>query len=169
MKWTLVFCMIVAYYLAAAWNFFDRVANHGQSLLFSYPDQKEVGNKRSEPMVAWDETPPSLRTGWILKHTLVYIYFMIVTDLIGAMGCYAARHRMGHRRWFTAFLWLCAFLYVIRFIAAIPEWRARSPILLVPPTLGAWLIFPLLLYEKLFPTLAREEAEASPDESQTTE
>ena len=160
MKWTLVFCMIVVYHLAATWTFYDRVVNHGESCVFSYPDPKDKGY---EPMPAWDETPPSLRASWIIKYTLAGVYLMIVTDLIGAMGCYAARHRLGHRRWFTAFLWLCAFLYIVRLVVVIPDWRARSHVLFLPPTLGAWLIFPLLLYEKLLPTLPKKETEASPE------
>ncbi len=170
MKWTLVFCMIVPYCLVSGWTFLDRVVNHGQSCVFRNPGVEDRGTKNNyKPIPAWDETPLSLRPSWIINHTLVYMYFMIVTDMIGAMGCYAARHRLNHRRWFTAFLWLCALLFILRLVAAIPDWRARSPFLFFPPTLGAWLIFPLLMYERVFPTLPREDAEASPDEWQTTE
>ena len=165
MKWTLVFCMIVAYYLAATWTFYDRVVKHGESYVFRYPDPKDRGTKNGyEPMPAWDETPLSLRPDWILKYTYFGMYFVILTDMIGAMGCYAARHRLNHRRWFTAFLCLCIFLYFLLIVAAIPEWRARAPFLfLLPPTPGAWLIFPLLLHEKLFPTLRKEDAETRPE------
>ena len=126
--------------------------------------------KGYRPMPTWDETPASLRLRWIMRYTRIGGYLSMVTDLIGAMGCYAARHRLRHRRWFTAFLWLCAFLFVVRIIAAIPEWPARAPFLFfIPPTLGAWLIFPLLLYEKLFPSLPQEAAETRPSESQAIE
>ena len=168
MKWTLVFCMIAVYYVAATWNLIDRVVNHGESLLFHCPDPQDRGTKGYKPMPTWDETPPSLRASWFIKYTRAGVYLMIMTDLIGAMGCYAARHRLGHRRWFTAFLWLCAFLYIVRLVVVIPDWRARSHVLFLPPTPGAWLIFPLLLYEKVFPTLPREDAEASRDELQAT-
>lgn len=163
MKWTLVFCMITAYYLVVTWNFCDRVFNHGESCVFRFPDPKDEGTKGYEPMVSWNETPPARRFGWIMKYTLVYMYFMMVTDITGAIGCYVARFQMGHQRWFTVFVCLCAFLYVARVIAAIPEWQTKYPFLLFPPTIGAMLIFPLLFYEKLFPTLPTQ-AKADCDE-----
>ncbi len=95
------------------------------------------------------------------------MYAMIVTDIIGAIGCYAARHRLGHRPWFVIFLWLCALLWIGSRVAAILSGQVWTMVDFFPPTLGSMWIFPLLLSEKLFPSLPMEHVETTADNPHT--
>ncbi len=135
---------------------YTHVVVHGGSWWVYNAPSTGVSSPTANPtkpdlLLPWASIPPGQRVGWVLRNTHLATYYILLTDMVGAAVCLAARSRKHLRLAFGTFLVLCALGVIFR----VP-WLLQGPDLrwdrwyvaaFGPPTPGGIVVLPLMLFE----------------------